>query len=57
MTTTADGAFRIPLLPGVYSLVAVNLKGSAYPRSQPVTVTVTAGRFTSVVVSFDSGIQ
>ncbi|MFF7929087.1 carboxypeptidase-like regulatory domain-containing protein [Streptomyces mirabilis] len=56
-TSGADGHFRIPLPPGTYTLHPANLTGAVTPIAQPMDVTVTSGRFTTIVVSFDSGIR
>ena len=57
VTSDAEGHFRVGLSPGRYVLNAVNLTGAVYPRSSPVDVIVRAGSYTTVTVSFDSGIQ
>ncbi|MGW0765515.1 carboxypeptidase-like regulatory domain-containing protein [Streptomyces sp. NPDC002676] len=56
-TSGADGHFRISLPPGTYTIHPANLTGAVTPIAQPVTVTVTSGRFTKVVIHFDSGIR
>jgi hypothetical protein len=56
-TSGTDGHFRIPLPPGTYTLRSANLTGAVTPIAQPMDVTVTSGRFTTIVVSFDSGIR
>jgi hypothetical protein len=56
-TSDADGRFRIPLPPGTYVLHPANLTGSVVPAATPMTVTVAPGAFTSVTVSFDSGVR
>ncbi len=58
-TATSDsrGYFRIPLPPGEYVLRPDNLTGAVVPIAQPLTVTVVAGRFTTITISFDSGIR
>ncbi|MER6351993.1 hypothetical protein ABT186_09120 [Streptomyces sp. NPDC001634] len=56
-TSDADGHFHIPLPPGTYTIRPVNLTGAVTPIAQPVSVTVTSGRFTTVVIPFDSGIR
>jgi len=57
VVSDAEGRFRVGLSPGSYVLNAVNLTGAPYPRSSPVDVVVYSGSYTSVTVSFDSGIQ
>lgn len=58
-TTTSgpDGWFRLPLVAGRYLLQAVNLAGTPYPRSSPVTVVVGPGHYTGLTVAFESGLQ
>jgi hypothetical protein len=56
-TSDADGHFRIPLPPGTYTIRPTNLTGAVAPVAQPMTVTVTSGRFTTVTIPFDSGIR
>ncbi len=53
-----DGSFRIPLAPGRYVVDAVPLDGNgiATAGAQPPVV-VTAGGYTRVDLSFDSGIR
>jgi hypothetical protein len=52
-----DGRFRIPLPPGHYILRAANLTGAVLPASSPFDVDVQAGHYTTVTVSFDSGVR
>ncbi|WP_225829868.1 carboxypeptidase-like regulatory domain-containing protein [Streptomyces sp. NK08204] len=56
-TSNADGHFRVPLPPGTYTIRPVNLTGAVTPIAQPVTVTVTSGRYATVVIPFDSGVR
>ncbi|MCF3132121.1 carboxypeptidase-like regulatory domain-containing protein [Streptomyces olivochromogenes] len=56
-TSDADGHFRISLPPGTYTIRPTNLTGAMTPIAQPVSVTVKGGRFTMIVISFDSGIR
>ncbi|MEV6940812.1 carboxypeptidase-like regulatory domain-containing protein [Streptomyces sp. NPDC051172] len=56
-TSDADGRFRVPLPPGTYTVHPANLTGAVAPIPQPVTVRVTNGRFTDIVIPFDSGIR
>ena len=51
-----DGHFRVGLPPGVYELVPENGEFEL-PYAQPQTVTVVAGRYAEVQVSYDSGIR
>lgn len=57
VVSDADGRFRLEVPPGGYVLQAVNLTGGPFPRSAPVDVTVRSGSYTTVTVTFDSGIQ
>jgi hypothetical protein len=56
-TSDSHGYFRLPLSPGKYVVRPENLTGAVVPIAQPLTVTVVAGRFTTVTISFDSGIR
>jgi hypothetical protein len=51
----ADGTFRVALRAGRYRLVPKN--GVPYPRAEPQIVIVRSGRFTRVVVAYDTGIR
>jgi hypothetical protein len=53
----ADGHFRIPLAAGRYTLHPANLTGSPVPAAVPVDVEVQPHRYTTVDVSFDSGVR
>jgi hypothetical protein len=50
------GAFRLALAPGTYELRAMGDAGLV-PLAKPVTVTVRAGRITSVQLIIDTGIR
>ncbi len=51
----AQGAFRVPLPPGDYILAPESPDGFTHAPEQPVTVS--AGRYTSVTITYDSGIR
>ncbi|HEV7900015.1 MAG TPA: hypothetical protein VGP31_19455 [Planosporangium sp.] len=51
------GYFRVVLAPGGYVLKPENLTGAPVPTARPVPVQVSAGRFTTVSVHFDSGVR
>jgi hypothetical protein len=53
--SAADGSFRVALAPGDYVLEPLN--GDPLPVAQAQDFTVTAGRFTTVDVEYDSGIR
>lgn len=53
----ASGHFQVSLAPGTYTANATNINGALHPIAQPVQVTVKAGVFTDVMISFDSGIR
>lgn len=57
VTSGEDGRFHIALAPGDYTLHPTNLAGTPLPIAQPVDVHVDASRFTTVEVSFDSGVR
>ncbi|WP_208029998.1 carboxypeptidase-like regulatory domain-containing protein [Streptomyces cyanogenus] len=56
-TSDSEGHFRVSLPPGTYVVRPANLTGAVTPIAQPVSVTVTSGRFTTIVIPFDSGIR
>jgi hypothetical protein len=56
-TSAADGSFRVALPPGAYTLARPPTPARVPPTLQPVAVTVRAGRYTHVVLDFDSGIR
>lgn len=53
--TSADGSFRIPLAPGTYILRPRT--DAPYPRASEQTVTVKPMKFTSVQITFDTGMR
>ena len=53
--TDANGMFKIPLAPGEYILHPES--PNALPFASEQTVRVEAGKFTQVLVSYDSGIR
>lgn len=52
----ADGRFRVALAPGEYTILPAT-RGSGPPIGAPVDATVRRGAFTTVTVTFDSGIR
>jgi hypothetical protein len=54
-TSAADGSYKVALAPGNYVLEPVG--GSPVPTAQPQAFTVVAHSFTTVDVSYDSGIR
>jgi hypothetical protein len=55
--TDEDGAFRVPLSPGEYILQPETPEGMPLPRSDRQEFSVLPGQFTSIIVSYDSGIR
>jgi hypothetical protein len=53
--SSAKGTFDVRLSPGRYQLRPQT--GRPFPRSSPQTVTVHPHRYTSVTISYDSGIR
>jgi hypothetical protein len=51
------GAFRISLPPGQYTLQPAGAASSPYPFTKGQTVMVTAGEFTQVRVTYDTGMR
>ena len=56
-TSAADGSFRVALAPGAYTLSQPASSSHVLPLLKPASVTVVAGRYTSVVLDFDTGIR
>ena len=52
-----SGAFRIPLAPGDYTVVAGPVDGHGIASGTPMHVVVTSGAYTHVELSVDSGIR
>jgi hypothetical protein len=52
--STTAGHFRVALAPGRYRLQGTH---SGLPRLQPVSVTVRPHRFTTITITFDTGIR
>ena len=55
--TPPDGTFRVELAPGRYDIRATNLDEAPLPSAEPLTVDVTAGQFTQIIIQFDSGVR
>jgi hypothetical protein len=51
----ADGAFRVGLRPGSYTLVPES--GAPFPSAGPQDVDVSEGRYSEVTIRFDTGIR
>jgi hypothetical protein len=57
IVTDADGNFRISLVPGDYILQPETPENQPLPIAQEQQFTVTAGQFTELLVTYDSGIR
>jgi hypothetical protein len=57
VTSGADGKFRIPLAPGNYHIVPLAPNPGAPPYAESVDVHVSAGKFISITITYDSGIR
>ncbi len=55
--TDATGGFRVPLAPGVYTLDPEPPGPQSYPFAKEQAVSVTAGQFTQVRITYDTGIR
>jgi len=55
-TSGSDGRFKIPLPPGTYVVVGERAAG-LHRITGPIDATVRAGRFTTITVTFDTGIR
>ena len=53
-SSTASGRFRVRLAPGRYRLQS---SGGALPTLRPVLIAVHARRFTTITLTFDTGIR
>jgi len=53
--TNADGLFRVELPPGTYTLAPQS--PGRLPRAGQQAVQVTSGQFTSITITYDSGIR
>ncbi len=53
----ADGSYRLALAPGKYRVVPLSPPGLPLPRAEAVEVTVRAGSFVTLDISYDSGIR
>ena len=57
-TTDAQGRFRVSLKPGRYVLVPASPNGPrGLPRAQPAEVTVARHIYTTVTITYDSGLR
>lgn len=57
IVTDADGNFRANLAPGSYILRPETPQNQPLPHAQEQQFTVTAGKFTEIPVTYDSGIR
>ncbi len=57
--TTSDqyGRFKVNLAPAAYQLLPQTPKNHSFPIGTPQRVTVEAGKFTEITISYDSGIR
>ncbi len=53
----AAGSYCLALAPGAYRVVPLSPPGLPLPRAGAVDVTVVAGRFVTLDISYDSGIR
>ncbi len=53
----AAGSYRLALTPGAYRVVPLSPPGLPLPRGEAVDVTVAAGRFVTLDISYNSGIR
>lgn len=54
----SDGRFRVKLPPGTYTVEGASLGASPFPRPPPPTqVHVRPGGFTSITLTYDTGIR
>jgi hypothetical protein len=53
----AQGKFRLPLMPGTYTLRPLPPEGKPLPYAAEQIVTVVARQFTLVTIQYDSGIR
>jgi hypothetical protein len=55
-TSGNDGSYRVPMAPGTYTL-SQPAGTQRLPELKPVPVTVVAGRYTALDLTFDTGIR
>jgi hypothetical protein len=55
--TDEGGNFKVPLAPGEYTLQPETPEGMPYPFADRQDLSVLPGGFTSIIVSYDSGIR
>lgn len=55
--TGSDGRFRVALAPGTYRVGSPRATGRLLPRASEETVTVEAGKYVRVTITFDSGMR
>ncbi len=53
----AQGAYRIPLAPGEYTLVPLSPGNLGLPSASPLPLVITAGHWERLDVYYDSGIR
>ena len=56
-TSAGDGSFRVALAPADYTLAQPRAAAHTPPTLRPVAATVRAGRYTSIVLEFDTGVR
>ncbi|MCW2907639.1 MAG: hypothetical protein JWL68_2428 [Actinomycetia bacterium] len=52
-----DGRFRVPLAPGRYTIVPLNIDNAPAPTAFPVSASVHRGAWTTIAIEFDSGVR
>lgn len=55
--TDDEGIFKVPLAPGIYIIDPVAPKPNLPPYPEPQKVTVNPGKFSKIIVRFDTGIR
>ncbi len=53
----AQGAYRIPLAPGVYTLVPLSPGEAGIPSASPLPLVVASGQWARLDITYDSGIR
>jgi hypothetical protein len=53
----AQGAYRIPLAPGDYTLVPLSPGEAGLPFASPLPLVITTGHWKKLDISYDSGIR
>ncbi len=57
LSSGANGRFRVSLAPGEYVVRALRIRGALPRPPAPLRVRVRAGHFTTITITYDTGIR